>query len=102
MWSTKSRQKSFMPDLGARGVTNLRFICETESVEKLLFIGAFLRIDFLNSLFKLYSGQSHVALTAAANDAHVAASAHDGEPLFTAGMGLFQFKNIAYGDPYDV
>ena len=59
-------------------------------------------MDFLYSLFKLYTGESHIASAAPANDADITADSHDGKALFTAGMGLFKLKHVADGDPDDV
>lgn len=59
-------------------------------------------MDFFDSFFKLYSGEGHIAAATCANDAYITADAEDGKPLFAAGVGLFQFENIAHGNFYNV
>jgi len=59
-------------------------------------------MDFLYSLFKLYTGDGHVASAALAKDADVAADTKDREAFLTAGVRLFQLKNIADVNLWDV
>jgi len=59
-------------------------------------LGLFLRYDFFDPFLQIWAVDPDLSLAGIAFDAKIHSRPHDGEAVSAAGVGLFQFDDIAH------